>query len=354
MNNRYSDILVAVAGAFVLALLSGMILGALEWILSDILNWTLILIFTGIAWAVLSAVILVFSRYYFKTVINTLIRSMNVLGRTSSQIRPVHFGNNMYENIQREVSVWIDEHKKEIDKYKVLSDYRKQFVGDIAHELKTPLFSIQGYLHTLKDGALFDPEKNVAFIDKAIKNSDRLESIINDLDMIAKLEAGEIQFSSENFNLKKLIKDVFEELEQIAAKKSIRVNLYVNSKKAMIVYGDKKKIYQVCMNLVSNAVHYGREGGYVNVSLGHEGNEIHVRIEDNGIGIPEKHLVHLFDRFYRVDSSRARNKGGSGLGLSIVKHILAGMGKEVDVMSEQGKGSVFSFKLDSANEKQEG
>jgi two-component system phosphate regulon sensor histidine kinase PhoR len=257
----------------------------------------------------------------------------------------------MYENVHREVRVWIDEHKKEIDKYKVLSDYRKQFVGDIAHELKTPLFSIQGYLHTLRDGALYDQEKNIAFVDKAIKNSERLESIINDLDMISKLEAGEIQFLAENFNLKKLMKDIFEELEQVASKKSIRINLYIASKKAMHVNGDKKKVYQVCMNLVSNAIHYGREGGFVNVSLGHEGNEVHVRIEDNGIGIPEKHLVHLFDRFYRVDSSRSRNKGGSGLGLSIVKHILAGMGKEIDVISEQGKGSVFSFKLDSAMDK---
>jgi len=348
MKKNHSDLLFSSLGSSILTTFSLLIFLVIQWIFAGTVDWMKSGIFTLATWLIFFGAILMFFRLYFKTVVNTFIRSMNMLGQGTSKIKPVHIGNNMFENINREVKVWIDEHKKEIDKYKILSDYRKQFVGDIAHELKTPLFSIQGYLHTLKEGALYDKDHNMAFIEKAIKNSERLESIINDLDMISKLEAGEIQFSPENFNLRKLFRDIFEELELVASKKNIRINLYVASKKSMIVFADKKKIYQVCMNLVSNAIYYGREGGYVNVSLSHESDEIHVRVEDNGIGIPEKHLVHLFDRFYRVDSSRSRNKGGSGLGLSIVKHILAGMGKQIDVTSEQGKGSVFSFTLDGA------
>ncbi len=351
MGKRYADLVLAALGSFLLTFLSSLISVIVHLFSNGKIDWPNLFILAGISWLIFTVVILTFFRYYFKTMVNIFIRSMNVHREGASPIKPVNFGNSMYENVNREVKVWIDEHKKEIDKYKILSDYRKQFVGDIAHELKTPLFSMQGYLHTLRDGALFDQEKNMAFIDKAIKNSDRLESIINDLDMISRLEAGEIQFYPENFNLRKLFKDIFEELEQVASKKNIRINLYVSSKKATTVFGDKKKIYQVCMNLVSNAIHYGREGGYVNVSLSSEGNEVLVRVEDNGIGIPEKHLVHLFDRFYRVDSSRSRNKGGSGLGLSIVKHIVSGMGKEIEVKSEHGKGSTFSFRLDTAVEK---
>lgn len=269
-----------------------------------------------------------------------------MVGNTSIEYEDINLSENVIENVNKRVKIWIDENKKAIDKYKVLSDYRQQFLGDISHELKTPLFSIQGYLHTLLDGALFDEKNNVQFLQKAIKNADRLESIVSDLDMISKYEAGEMKIVPISFNIQQLFSEVFDELEYSASKKEITLHFKPDSKSYLKAHADAKQIRHVCTNLISNAIHYGKIGGYIKVGIYKKDHKILVEVSDNGIGIPEKHLSHLFDRFYRIDASRSRNKGGSGLGLSIVKHILSGHKQTINIESIPGKGSTFTFTLD--------
>jgi two-component system phosphate regulon sensor histidine kinase PhoR len=286
-----------------------------------------------------------FKRYVYRS-INELFKGLNTVGNSSIEYKDINFSENVIENVNKRVKVWIDENKKAIDKYKVLSDYRTQFLGDISHELKTPLFSVQGYLHTLLDGALFDEKNNVQFLQKAIKNADRLESIVSDLDMISKYEAGEMKIVPVSFNVQNLFSEVFDDLEYSASQKEITLSFKTDSKSQLKALADAKQIRHVCTNLISNAIHYGKVGGFVKVGIYKRDHSILVEVSDNGIGIPEKHLSHLFDRFYRIDASRSRNKGGSGLGLSIVKHILNGHKQSIHVESMPGKGSTFTFTLD--------
>ena len=246
--------------------------------------------------------------------------------------------------VNREVLEWAATRKNELEDLKKLEKYRRNFLGNISHELKTPLFSIQGYLHTLLDGGLEDDNVNRRYIEKAVSNAERLQYIIDDLEVINKLEE-DSKLEKSEFNLKRLIEEVISDLEMISKEKSIKISLDKTLEQGLWVEADKSKIRQVFENLLTNSIKYGVKNGKTKISLFDLGDALKIEIADNGIGIEEKHIKHIFDRFYRVDKSRARKSGGSGLGLAIVKHILEAHSAKIDVKSEMGNGTTFSFVL---------
>ena len=256
--------------------------------------------------------------------------------------------SNIIEDVEKEVLEWADNQKREIDKFKSWAEYRRKFVGDISHELKTPIFNVQGYIHTLLNGGLHDDNINVAFLEKAAKNIHRLHTIVEDLGAISRLESGELMLEMQNFDIKELTEEVFEDLEIKANKNKIRLDFKDGASSNYRVRADKETIRQILMNLIENSIKYGNTNGHTKVGFYDMDKNILVEVADNGIGIPKKHLRHVFDRFYRVDKSRSRAQGGSGLGLSIVKHIVEGHQQTINVRSTPGLGSTFGFTLKKA------
>ena len=250
--------------------------------------------------------------------------------------------------VNRDVVKWASDTQKRIESLQTLAEYRKNFVGNVSHELKTPIFSLQGYLHTLLDGGIYDETINLKYISKAAENADRLQHIVEDLESIGEMESGRSELNIVKFNIYDLIKDVFADQKRMASKQRIELKLGSSSELPLFVNGDIESIRQVLNNLITNTIKYGEESGTTVVSTFDMHKNILVEVSDDGIGIEEKHIEHLFDRFYRVDSSRSRLKGGSGLGLSIVKHIVESHNQTINVRSTLGEGSTFSFTLEKA------
>ena len=251
--------------------------------------------------------------------------------------------------LTQEIDKFARDKKLEIETLKVREQYRKEFFGNVSHELKTPLFTVQGYILTLLDGAMNDENIRKKYLERASKGVERLVYIVNDLDMITKLEIGDLQINTESFDIVKLVKNVFEMFEMRANEKRITLTFDIEYPKPIMVEADKERIQQVLINLIINSIKYGREKGTTEVSIENLiKNKVIVRITDNGIGIGKNHLPRLFERFYRVDKSGSRTEGGSGLGLSIVKHIIEAHDEKIYVESEFGVGSEFSFTLEKA------
>lgn len=254
--------------------------------------------------------------------------------------------------LTREVKKFATDKKLEIETLKVREEYRREFLGNVSHELKTPLFTVQGYLSTLLGGAMNDKTLREKYLARAEKGVDRLIYIVQDLDMISKLEMGDLNLESSTFNIVQLIQDVFDLLEMKAAKKDILLLFDRKYKKPIQVVGDPEKIEQVVINLIMNSIKYGKTKGYTEVSIENlTETKIIVRITDNGEGIEKQNIPRLFERFYRVDKSGSRTEGGSGLGLSIVKHIIEAHNEKIYVESRFGEGSEFSFTLEKENNK---
>lgn len=237
--------------------------------------------------------------------------------------------------------------KQELQRMQQLENYRRDYIGNVAHELKTPLFSIQGYIESVLDDPEIDQTTLRSFLKKANKNAARLGQIVKDLDTITKFESGVLNIQKNPFDLGQLINEVIEELEIQASNKEISLFLQGKSLGTMVV-GDRDKITQVLINLGFNSIRYGKQGGTTNYKLSDTGEKIIVEVIDNGIGIPLQHQNRIFERFYRVDTHRNRETGGSGLGLSICKHIIDAHGEKIQVISTEGAGSVFSFALPKA------
>lgn len=252
---------------------------------------------------------------------------------------------NIFEKIDGEISGWAEDGREESEKRSKLENYRKEFLGNVSHELKTPIFNIQGYLHTLIDGGLEDATINRKFLERSAKSVERLITIVEDLETISQLEAGELELSPEKFDLAALTRDIFDSSEMKASQKKISLVLKNNPNEVVTVFADRKRIRQVLSNLISNSIRYGKENGETKVKLSGAGEKILVEVADNGIGISDIHLPRIFERFYRADKSRSREQGGTGLGLSIVKHIIEAHKQTIQVMSTEGAGSVFSFSL---------
>ena len=257
------------------------------------------------------------------------------------------------KTLTAEIEKFAQEKKLEIDGLKVREQYRKDFLGNISHELKTPLFMIQGYILTLLDGAVDDKKVAKKYLQRAAKGVDRLTYIIKDLDLITKFEAGNLTVEPEAFDAVDLVRSVFEMLEMRASKKNITLTFDMEYQQPILVWADAEKIQQVLTNLIVNAIKYGHEDGTIEVSIEDlVKNKVIIRITDNGEGIAKEHIPRLFERFYRVDKSGSRKEGGSGLGLSIVKHIIEAHGEKIYVESVLGVGSEFSFTLEKHQKKE--
>ena len=252
---------------------------------------------------------------------------------------------NIIDEVEKQVAEWAEKQTEELNKYKAWAEYRRNFVGDISHELKTPIFNIQGYLHTLLDGALEDQEVNHVFLNKAAKNLERLHTIVEDLEAISRLESGELMLEIQSFDIRELTAEVFEDLEFKAATRNITLEFKDGASQGFKVQADRESIRQVLTNLINNSIKYGKENGRTRVGFYDMDKNILIEIADNGIGIPKKHINHVFDRFYRVDKSRSRSRGGSGLGLSIVKHTIEAHKQTINVRSTPNLGSTFGFTL---------
>jgi len=256
----------------------------------------------------------------------------------------------LLDGVEQEVQQWAETQQKEIETLQTLETYRKRFIGNVSHELKTPIFSIQGYIYTLIDGGLYDEHVNMRYLERAASNIDRLLTIVQDLEEISKLESEDLVLDIQKFDIKALVKEVFNDLEVSARQRNVTLTFKDGADKSYNVMADREGIRQVLMNLINNSIKYGNQNGTTKVSFYVMDRQILIEIADNGIGIEEKHLNHLFDRFYRVDKSRSRESGGSGLGLSIVKHILEAHNQNVNVRSTVGQGSTFGFTLDKASD----
>ena len=278
----------------------------------------------------------------------------NVSLLDSTTLRPNQITTDM-SSLTREVKKFAEDKKLEIETLKVREEYRKEFMGNVSHELKTPLFTVQGYILTLLDGAHKDKVIRKKYLARANKGVERLIYIVKDLDMITKLETGDLHLKYETFDVVELIQASFDLLEMKAAKKNITLTFDTDYTEAIHVRADKERIQQVLTNLIVNSVKYGKNGGTTEISIENLiKNKVIVRVTDNGEGIARENIPRLFERFYRVDKSGSRKEGGSGLGLSIVKHILEAHGEKIYVESVLGVGSEFSFTMEKRKKVPEG
>ncbi len=256
------------------------------------------------------------------------------------------------EEVNEDVERWAIQSKDEIDNLRRNEQFRKEFLLNLAHELKTPVFSIQGYVHTLLDGAIEDQQVNRLFLTNASKGIDRLCNLIDDLDEISKLESGELTINKEIFVIQDLVRDVFDTLGLKAGLKQIRFSVKKGCESPPLqVYADKEKIRQVLINLLDNSIKYGKAGGNTIASFYvMDGQRILVEISDDGLGIAEEHLPRIFERFYRTDRARSRDEGGTGLGLAIVKHIVEAHGQTINARSKPEVGSTFGFTMEAGRD----
>ena len=251
------------------------------------------------------------------------------------------------ETLKQEIDRFARDKKMEIETLKVREEYRKEFLGNVSHELKTPLFTVQGYLETLIDGAANNEKLREKYLDRANKGVERLIYIVKDLDMITKLEVGDVSIETQTFNIIELIKSVFDLLEMKASKKRITLTFDRQYTKPILVNADQEKIQQVLTNLVVNSIKYGKEKGTTEISVENLiKNKVIIRVTDNGEGIEKENIPRLFERFFRVDKSGSRKEGGSGLGLAIVKHIIEAHDENIYIESQFAIGSEFSFTLE--------
>ena len=244
---------------------------------------------------------------------------------------------------------FLTSYKTRLEEINILKDqenYRREFLGNVSHELKTPLFTIQGYILTLIEGALKDKKVRGKYLRRSAKGVDRLISIVKDLDLITQFESGIKTVDKTDFNIYELIENVYDLMEFESEKNNTKLLVNYQNNTPVIVNADKERILQVLTNLIVNSIKYGKEGGYTEVKVEeYDKDKIIVRVKDNGEGIEDEHLPRLFERFYRIDKNRSRKKGGSGLGLSIVKHIIEAHQEQIFVKSKIGQGTEFSFTL---------
>jgi two-component system phosphate regulon sensor histidine kinase PhoR len=280
--------------------------------------------------------------------IKPIYKTIHTFKRIRDTREHFDFKHDILQKVNEDVARWAEQRSNEIEELKQQEEFRREFIGNVSHELKTPVFNIQGYVATLLEGGLDDAEINRLYLEKSEKNIERMINIINDLGVISQLESGKATLLYSSFDIVELTNEIFEILEIKANIKNItlRFNSRLSDDSHILVNADKEKIRQVLSNLIDNSIKYGKEGGRTKVSFYDMDENILVEVSDNGIGIEEHHVPHLFERFYRVDKSRSRSMGGSGLGLAIVKHIIEKHKQTINVRSAPGVGSTFSFTLE--------
>lgn len=293
--------------------------------------------------------------YYFYYV--SVMRKINAL---NEKIRKRFLNNeipqkyNQLEEVdglaqlEEKVDFLIGLREKEVAHFENLDSYRKEYVGNVSHELKTPVFNIQGYVDTLLNGGLEDASINMDYLKRAERSIDRLINIIDDLETITQLESGGLHLDVDTFDIASLCRDIYAALELNASRRNIKLELAKKYDKPVNVNADKFRIRQVLVNLITNSIKYGKDDGTTLITLSYLNDDVIIEISDNGDGIAAKHLPRVFERFYRIDKGRSREQGGTGLGLSIVKHIIEAHEKSIKVESDIGKGTTFTFSLPAA------
>lgn len=308
------------------------------------INWLFVVVF-GLSIYLFSFFVIQYrvERFIYRRV-KKIYDDVSLLDSSTLRSQPI---TTDMATLTKEVKKFATDKKLEIETLKVREEYRREFLGNVSHELKTPLFTVQGYISTLLDGAMSDKTLRKKYLERAEKGVERLIYIVKDLDMITKLETGDLNLEYSIFDIVELVKNVFDLLEMRANKKNITLTFDTKYAEPIYVHADQEKIQQVVTNLVMNSIKYGREGGTTEISIENlVKNKIIVRVTDNGEGIQKQHIPRLFERFFRVDKSGARSEGGSGLGLAIVKHIIEGHKEKIYVESQFGVGSEFSFTLE--------
>lgn len=303
---------------------------------------TLLILFFG-SWAILYKLLEEF--IYDK--IKLIYRNMPSLKVERETLKP-DMNIDVLEEVNEEVSGWAEDRMAEIRDLREKESFRKEFVGNVAHELKTPIFSIQGYILTLLEGALEDPNFNRKFLKKAAKSAERMAMLVEDLDTITQFESGNLKLDIERLDIVELTREIMDGRDQEAEEKKITLLFSKPYDRPIYVRADGFRISQVLTNLITNSINYGKEGGKTTIHFYDLEKQILVEVEDDGPGISKGHQPRLFERFYRVDKSRARHQGGTGLGLAICKHIIEAHKQSISMRSEPGKGAVFSFTLKKA------
>jgi len=310
------------------------------------INWLSILFFAVFCYVFSFSVIQYRVQHFIYKRVKQIYDDLTLLEATTFRRKRI---TTDMATLTQEIDKFARDKKIEIETLKVREEYRKEFLGNVSHELKTPLFTVQGYLETLIDGAAKDKKIREKYLDRANKGVERLIYIVKDLDMITKLEVGDVRIETETFNILELIESVFDLFEMKSAKKNITLTFDREYLEPILVTADKEKIQQVLTNLVVNSIKYGRNKGTTEISVENLiKNKIIVRVTDNGEGIEKVNIPRLFERFYRVDKSGSRKEGGSGLGLAIVKHVIEAHDEKIYIESEFGVGSEFSFTLEKA------
>jgi len=337
--------------ASLFAILFGVVSCLLVYVIIEVVNLNAVLsLLLSITVVTLTAYIFLrqfLSRYIYRKIkpIYKLIKRTKV---STADKEKVYLQEDVFGKVEQEVTDWVDNREEELNNLRQLEDYRKQFIGNVSHELKTPLFSIQGFIETLSENNL-SSDRRAFYFDRTKNNIDRLITIVDDLDVISSMDSGGIEMEMSETSIVELVKEVLSDLDKLAEESNVTLALKPGMESIGKVLADRESIRQVLINLVMNSIKYGREGGETKLGFYDVGPDILVEVSDNGMGIEDKHLKHLFDRFYRVDRSRSRKAGGSGLGLSIVKHIIEAHGQTINVRSTIGQGSTFGFTLKKAS-----
>lgn len=333
--------------ALKIALTVGCVAGAGALLVPGRPLWAVLLVGLG-----LGAVAYTSGHYWLHRRLTRVIETLRQIRQDSFDALPAPADpqRDELDTLSREVHRTGQKLQNEIQDLREMESYRREFIGNVSHELKTPIFSVQGFTETLLDGALQDEEVNRSFLEKILHNVNRLDNLARDLSAISRIETGEMEMASEAFEVEDVFDGVIDSLEIKAEEKGIALEKQVPPNLST-AYGDAERIRRVVVNLTDNAIKYNEAGGTVSLQAQTAGSgEVEIRVVDDGIGIPSEHLPRLTERFYRVDKSRSRNQGGTGLGLAIVKHILGAHDRELHVESRPGEGSTFAFTLPTASQ----
>lgn len=339
-----------------LSLITSLLVGILLWVVIGGLEILKLTLYWKIGLGMLISIPLMYFAFYLTLEqfiykkIKLIYKNIYSKKRGDSEIHEkLVLKGDVIENVNKEVSDWADLQQDEIDELRKMAEYRREFLGNVSHELKTPIFNIQGYILTLLDGGIDDKEVNRLYLERSEKSVNRMIAIVNDLESISSLEAGVIELRREPFDIHLLAHEIREFMEIKAGKRKVQITVAKESTdSAIMVCADMEQIRRVLINLVDNAIKYigNTKEGVIEIKAFDMDERIWVEVEDNGIGIDEHSIPRLFERFYRVDPGRARGQGGTGLGLAIVKHIIEAHNQTIHVRSKVGVGTTFGFTLD--------
>ncbi|TNE53567.1 MAG: sensor histidine kinase [Bacteroidetes bacterium] len=340
-----------IGGSAIIFVMALLILLVIDYRLVDLPFW-LVLSLPFVLGVSAFFIFYIFVERFVNERLRIIYRSIRKGKFTNKEREHLPLTNDIFQKVEAETRAWAQEQSAQISRLKEQEKFRREFLGNLAHELKTPLFSIQGYILTLLDGGLEDEEVNRKFLEKASLSIDRMVNLLVDLDSITKMEISGLRLDMVDFDIKESVDKIFESLELKASEKNIQL-LFSKDYSDVLVHGDQAKIEQVLLNLIANSIYYGNEGGTTKVRFFEMNDLVLIEISDDGPGIDQEHLPRLFERFYRVEKSRTRNEGGSGLGLAISKHIIEAHRQTLSVRSSVGLGSTFAFSLDKAGSRSE-